>query len=441
MAWYEETVFYHIYPLGILGAPEYNDFGQPIHRLPELKPWIKHMKSSGFTALYLGPCFSSGSHGYDIADYRRIDERLGDNDDLKELVRCCHEEGIRVILDGVFNHTGRDFFAFRDLLENHENSRFRDWYCNVDFWGNNSYDDGFSYENWGGHDLLPKLKLHNHEVKEYHKETIRFWVREFDIDGLRLDAADVLDFDFMRELRGLAGSLKEGFWLMGEVIHGEYSRWVNHETLHSVTDYALHKALYSGHNDHNYFEIAHTFKRQNDMGLGNAKLYHFVDNHDVERIITKLNDKRLFLPVHVLLYSLPGIPSVYYGSEFGIEGKKEIGTDASLRPALVLDEFSYDNEYYQIIKKLNAIHNRETDLRYGDYRELQLTTTKYAFSRGDVLITVTNGESEESFDIEASGSYIGALSERELVSDQGRLQFVMEGCSGEIWIPAERRWQ
>ena len=441
MAWYEEAVFYHIYPLGLLGAPEYNDHSQQVHRLPELKAWIGHMKASGFTALYLGPCFSSGSHGYDVADYRRVDERLGDNEDLKELVRCCHEEGMHVILDGVFNHTGRDFFAFRDLKEYRENSRFRDWYLNVNFWGNNSFNDGFSYENWGGYDLLPKLNVYNPEVKEYHKETIRFWVQEFDIDGLRLDAADVLDFGFMRELRGLAGSLKDDFWLMGEVIHGEYSRWVNHETLHSVTDYALHKALYSGHNDHNFFEIAHTYKRQRDMGLGDAHLYHFVDNHDVERIITKLRDKRHFLPVHVLLYTLPGIPSVYYGSEFGTEGRKERGSDASLRPALTIDGISYDNQYYQIIRALNHVHKKESALWYGDYRELQLTTTKYAFSRSDVLVTVTNGDNEEYFDIEASGSYVGALSGRELASDEGRLQFAMEGCSGEIWIPSERSRQ
>ena len=158
----------------------------------------------------------------------------------------------------------------------------------------------------------------------------------------------------------------------------------------------------------------------------------------MERIITKLRDKRHYLPVHILLYTLPGIPSVYYGSEFGIEGRKEQGSDASLRPALTVEDLPYDNEYYQIIKKLNYIHNTEADLWYGDYRELQLTTTKYAFSRGDVLITVTNGESEEFFDIMVSGSYVGALSGRELVSDQGRLQFAMEGCSGEIWIPSAR---
>ena len=112
---------------------------------------------------------------------------------------------------------------------------------------------------------------------------IRFWVSEFDVDGIRLDAADVLDFDFMRALRRTAAEVKEDFWLMGEVIHGDYSRWVNGETLHSVTNYALHKALYSGHNDHNYFEIAHTVKYLQNMG--NLDLYNFVDNHDVELFI------------------------------------------------------------------------------------------------------------------------------------------------------------
>ena len=358
MAWYEEAVFYHIYPLGLLGAPEHNDHSGTVHRIPELKKWVDHMKNCGFTALYFGPCFSSGLHGYDTSDYRTVDERLGDNEDLKELVRYCHQNGIRVILDGVFNHTGREFFAFRDLKEKREGSPYRNWYCNVNFWGNNSYNDGLSYDNWGGHDLLPKLNMHEPEVRNYHFDTVRFWVSEFDIDGLRLDAADVLDQGFMRDLRGLADSIKEDFWLMGEVIHGEYGRWVNERTLHSVTNYALHKALYSAHNDHNYFEIAHTIRRQRDMGLGDSvHLYDFADNHDVERIMTKLRDKRHFLPVHVLLYTLPGIPSVYYGSEFGIEGRKERGSDASLRPALSLDELSAgDNASLQIIKALGQIY-------------------------------------------------------------------------------------
>ena len=437
MSWYDEAVFYHIYPLGLSGAPVQNDYGEPVHRLASLIPWIEHIRETGCNALYIGPLFQSVGHGYETTDYRTVDSRLGTNEDLKEYVRICHENGIRVILDGVFNHTGRDFFAFRDLQENRENSRFRDWYCNVNFCGDNEYGDGFSYDNWGGYNLLVKLNQRNPEVRDYILDTVRFWVSEFDIDGLRLDAADVLDFDFMKALRGLADSVKEDFWLMGEVIHGEYSRWANDNTLHSVTNYHLHKALYSAHNDHNYFEIAHTVKRQEDMGLRGLMLYNFVDNHDVERIWTRLRDKRHFTPVHILLYTLPGIPSVYYGSEYGIEGRKERGSDASLRPELHLEQLE-DNACYELVRALGKIHQEEKALIYGDYRELQLTTTQYAFARGDVLVCVNNSDSDAYFDLPGEGSYRGALLGGRATAENGRLNISIAGCSGEIWIPETR---
>ena len=437
MAWYEEAVFYHIYPLGLTGAPRQNEYKEPVHRLNTLVPWIGHMKEMGCTGLYIGPLFESVGHGYETTDYRKLDSRLGTNEDLKEFVRRCHEAGIRVILDGVFNHTGRDFFAFRDIREHRENSRYIDWYSNVNFWGNNEYNDGFSYDNWGGYNLLAKLNLRNPEVRDYLLDTVRFWVSEFDIDGLRLDAADVLDFDFMRSLRALAGEIRPDFWLMGEVIHGEYSRWVNENTLHSVTNYHLHKALYSGHNDHNYFEIAHTVRRQMDMGIGqNVRLYSFVDNHDVERIHTKLRDKAHFLPVHVLLYTLPGIPSIYYGSEFGIEGRKERHSDASLRPCLDLVEMTRTkNPCLELITALGKIHRQESALWYGDYKELQLTTTQYAFARGDLIIAVNNDSHPACFDVAAEGSYVGALFGQKVSAEQGRLRFELTGNGAEILIP------
>ena len=216
MTWYEEARFYHIYPLGLLGAPATNDYGEPESRLKELDSWIDHLKHLHFNALYIGPLFESGSHGYDTTDYKKVDTRLGTNEDLKEFVEKCHDAGIRVILDGVFNHTGRDFFAFKDLQKNRESSPYRDWYCNVNFSGNNEYNDGFSYENWGGFNLLVKLNQYNQAVKDYVEEVIRFWVSEFDIDGLRLDAADVLNFDYMKHLRYVANTVdKEDFYLMG----------------------------------------------------------------------------------------------------------------------------------------------------------------------------------------------------------------------------------
>ena len=402
MAWYDEARFYHIYPLGLTGAPKKNEYGEPVHRLSTLIPWIKHIKKTGFNAIYIGPLFESVGHGYETTDYKKLDSRLGTNEDLAHFVAECHKEDIKVIFDGVFNHTGRDFFAFKDIKEKREGSQYRDWYCNVNFGGNNEYNDGFSYENWGGYNLLVKLNQKNPVVKNYICDVIRFWVSEFDVDGIRLDAADVLDFDFMKELRRTANTVKPDFWLMGEVIHGDYSRWVNGETLHSVTNYVLHKALYSGHNDHNYFEIAHTVKRLYEMG-GNKpdglKLYNFVDNHDVERIINKLNNKAFFVPVHILMYTLPGVPSVYYGSEFGIEGKKEKFSDDSLRPALSLSDFAdahENNPYTRIITALGKIRACTPALSYGDYKELRLTNRQYAFARNyngtQVIIAVNNDD-------------------------------------------------
>lgn len=449
MAWYDEAIFYHIYPLGLCGAPTENPYGEPVHRLNDLIPWIGHIREIGCNAIYIGPLFESVGHGYETTDYKKLDSRLGDNKDLAHFVSECHENGIRVILDGVFNHTGRDFFAFKDIQNNRENSQYKDWYCNVNFGGNNEYNDGFSYENWGGYNLLVKLNQHNPAVRDYICDVIRFWVSEFDIDGIRLDAADVLDFEYMKALRHVANEVKPEFWLMGEVIHGDYTRWVNEGTLHSVTNYHLHKALYSGHNDHNFFEIAHTVKRLYEMG-GNRpdglKLYNFVDNHDVERIYTKLTNKAHFTPVHVLLYTLPGVPSIYYGSEFAIEGKKESHSDASLRPALSLADYKdavKENPYTRLIARLGAVRKETKALSYGDYKELTLTNRQYAFSRNldgeSVVVTVNNDDSDFVMTVPVGNAenYIGALSGEKVSVVNGTIAVNVRACSGEIWLPCQ----
>lgn len=445
MSWYNEAIFYHIYPLGLTGAPAQNDYGAPAHRLNTLLPWIDHIQKIGCTALYIGPLFESVGHGYETTDYKKLDSRLGTNEDLTNFVAACHEKGIRVIFDGVFNHTGRDFFAFKDIQEHRERSRYVNWYCNVNFCGNTEYNDGFSYENWGGYNLLVKLNQRNPEVQNYICDVIRFWVSEFDIDGIRLDAADVLDFDFMHALRRTADEVKEDFWLMGEVIHGDYSRWVNGDTLHSVTNYALHKALYSGHNDHNYFEIAHTVKYLQNMG--DLDLYNFVDNHDVERIYTKLSNKAHFAPIHILLYTLPGIPSIYYGSEFGIEGKKEKFSDASLRPALDLDNYKNavtENPCTALIAALGKIRQATPGLSYGSYNELMLTNRQYAFARDldnvRVIVTVNNDDNAAGMNLPVgnTAAYIGALSGKRAEVQGGRINVTIPANSGEIWIPEEQ---
>ena len=447
MAWYDEAVFYHIYPLGLTDAPKQNSYGEPEHRLNTLLPWIDHIKEIGCNAIYIGPLFESVGHGYETTDYKKLDSRLGTNEDLTNFVAECHKKGLKVIFDGVFNHTGRDFFAFKDIQKNRENSPYKDWYCNVNFSGNNEYNDGFSYENWGGYNLLVKLNQHNPAVKDYICDVIRFWVSEFDVDGIRLDAADVLDFNYMQCLRQVANEVKPDFWLMGEVIHGDYNRWVNEGTLHSVTNYHLHKALYSGHNDHNFFEIAHTVKRLYEMG-GNRpeglKLYNFVDNHDVERIYTKLTNKAHFTPVHILLYTLPGVPSIYYGSEFGIEGKKERNSDDSLRPALNLSDYKdavATNSCTSLVAALGKIRQATKALSYGDYKELMLTNRQYAFSRNyegtSVVVTVNNDDSDFVMTVPAGSctEYIGALSGQKVSVTNGTICVNVKANSGDIWIP------
>ena len=449
MAWYDQAVFYHIYPIGLTDAPKQNPYTEPEHRLNTLLPWISHIKKIGCNALYIGPLFESVGHGYETTDYKKLDSRLGTNDDLTNFVKECHKQEIKVIFDGVFNHVGRDFFAFKDLKQNREHSPYTGWFCNVNFYGNNEYNDGFCYDNWGGHNLLVKLNQKNPAVRDYICDVIRFWVEEFDIDGIRLDAADVLDFEYMQAMRRVANEVKEDFWLMGEVIHGDYSRWANENTLHSVTNYQLHKALYSGHNDHNYFEIAHTIKYLSDKGLnqpGGLKLYNFVDNHDVERIYTKLQVKKHFIPVHILMYTLPGIPSVYYGSEFAIEGKKEYGSDYSLRPALSLADYAdavEKNEYTKLIASLGTIRQKTKVLSCGDYKQLLLTNRQFAFSRNSgewsVIVAVNNDDNASDLRIPAgnTGEYIGALSGKKVTVQDGHISFSLPGNSGEIWMPAD----
>lgn len=389
--WYEKAVFYHMYPLGMTGAPHDNTDDTVVNRFEELDRWVPHMQELGCNAVYIGPLFESSSHGYDTRDYKLVDRRLGDNDSFIQFVKLCHDAGIKVVVDGVFNHTGREFFAFRDIQKNREGSPYCGWYRGVNFGWNSPFNDGFGYDAWQGHFELPCLNLQNPEVKQYLFDAIQFWVDTFDIDGIRLDCANVLDFQFMAELRTQTGRMKEDFWLMGEVIHGDYSRWMNDGMLHSVTNYELHKSLYSGLNDHNFFEIAHNVRRLEAIG---TKLYTFLDNHDENRIASKLT-KKAHLPLsYLLLYTLPGIPSIYYGGEWGVEGMRTRNSDTMLRPCITMAEGdALRCELTEQIARLGHVHDSEEAFHAGRYQELLLTNRQFAFARHgahSVVITAAN---------------------------------------------------
>jgi glycosidase len=384
----EDRIFYHIYPLGFCGAPEKNDFASPpAGGLRAIAEHIPRLLELGINALYLGPLFESSTHGYDTRDYYQVDRRLGTKGDLQDLVRSCHEAGIAVILDAVFNHTGRDFFAFQDLRERGPDSAYRDWFASVDFSGQSPCGDPFRYEGWQGCYDLVKLNGHSGEVRDYLLEVMGFWIREFDIDGLRLDAADLLLPDFMDALYLRGNSLKEHFWLMGEVVAGDYRHWVREGRLHSLTNYELYKGLWSSFNDRNFFELAWTLNRQSGPGglYRGLKLYNFAENHDVTRLASILKKEAHLYPLYGLLFTIPGIPSIYYGGELGLRGERAPRSDRALRPAW---NFPPENRprgdreaLTRAIRNFIALRKNNPVLQRGTYRELFTAHEQFAFIR------------------------------------------------------------
>ncbi|MGN1340054.1 MAG: alpha-amylase family glycosyl hydrolase [Oscillospiraceae bacterium] len=413
MKWFENAVFYHIYPIGYFGCPRQNDFqSEPTHKILRVIDDIPHIKELGCNAIYFGPVFESSAHGYDTADYTKIDRRLGTNEDFRKVCDALHENGIRVVLDGVFNHVGRDFGAFKDVREHKLGSAKKDWFHVRE--GNSCYNDGFFYEGWEGHYELVKLNLYNPEVKQYLKDVITGWRNEFGIDGLRLDVAYCLDLNFLKELHGHCKWLSEDFFLLGETLHGDYNKWMNPEMLDSVTNYECYKGLFSSFNDMNMFEIAHSIQRQ--FGSENWCLYKgkhpytFVDNHDVNRIATMLKYKEHLPVIYTLLFMMPGIPSVYYGSEFGVEGDKSCGGDDMLRPEFDREQMRDAGlcDLTAHIRALADIVKAHPAAADGDYKQVQLTNRQYAFQRscnGDSLLTVINADDKPfTYNLSMSGT-------------------------------------
>lgn len=377
--WAYENVFYQIYPLGFCGAPFEND-GVLEHRILKVNDWIPHIEKLGANAIYFSPVFESDTHGYNTRDYSKIDTRLGTNEDFQSVCKNLHKAGIKVVLDGVFNHVGRGFWAFQDVLEKRWDSPYKDWF-HISFDGNSNYNDGLWYEGWEGNYDLVKLNLRNEDVIQHIFSCIKGWVEEFDIDGLRLDVAYCLDHDFLRRLRSFCDGLKPDFFLVGETLHGDYNQWMNDSMLHSVTNYECYKGLYSSFNSMNMFEINHSLLRQ--FGPDNWTLYKgkhllsFVDNHDVTRVASILSNENHLPLIYALAFGMPGIPCVYYGSEWGAKARKEEG-DPALRACFEKPEW---NDLTTFISKLAEAKKHSNALNYGDFRSVLLTNRQCIFER------------------------------------------------------------
>jgi len=423
--WYEDAVIYHIYTLSLAGAPFRNDYALLEHKLAEIEKWIPHIRGMGFNTVLFSPVFKARTHGYDVTDYFEIDNRIGTNDEFKSLVKKFHDNGIRVLLDSVFNHCGRDFFAFRSLRQN--NREFAGWFKGVDFTKQSPMGDPFTYDTWSGYYELPKFNLQNTVVKNYLFAAARFWIDNFDIDGMRLDAADVIDFDFMAEMRGITEEKKRDFWLMGEVVHGDYSKWVNTSTLHSVTNYVLYKSLISSHNDKNLYELAYCIK--NSVPDNGLPLNSFLDNHDLPRIASNVSHPAYLNTLYALLFTLPGIPSVYYGSEWEIKGIKENGSDHALRPYIDIENRSvYSTWLTGHISKLISLRQKENALKYGNYKHIYLEYNRpFVFERSleneRILVAVNIADNDETINLSAhSNSGFFDLLQEERINNARHIQ-------------------
>ena len=435
--WYENTLVYHIYPLGFCGAPKFNEGGEVVYRLDKVISWIPHLKEMNVGAVYFGPVFESAEHGYDTTDYKIIDRRLGDNASFKKICGALHEAGIKIILDGVFNHVGRNFPGFKDVQERGSNSEYCSWFKNLNPGGKSPYGDNFSYEGWQGHYNLVKLNLRNNTVCDYLLDVVNFWINEFDVDGIRFDAADCIEFDFFTRVRSFAKSKKSDFWLMGEIIHGDYKRWANPQMLDSVTNYECYKGIFSSHNDKNYFEINYSINRQTGNGgiYKDITLYTFVDNHDVNRLASALTNTAHLKNCYTLLYTMPGVPSVYYGSEYGIKGAKANNSDDNLRPDLDLKELGAlggeNAEIYRHIINLGKVRALYPAIGRGEFVTVLILNRQMLFMRRfgheTVYIALNLDDREFRFEFDS----------REQVSDVlGGLPVECNGNRASVNVPA-----
>ena len=397
--WFDEAVVYQIYPLGLCGVlneERSSDDSVVGHSILEVKDWISHIKKLGATCVLFNPLMESDYHGYDTRDYYTLDRRLGTNDDLKEVCDAIHEAGLKILFDGVFNHVGRGFWAFKDVQEKKWDSPYCSWF-HLSFDGNTEYNDGFWYEGWEVHNELVKLNLDNPDVRQHQFDAIKQWTDLYGIDGLRLDVAYCLSDFYLKELRRFTSTLKEDFVLMGETLHGDYNMYMNDEKCHSVTNYECYKGLHSSFNSMNLFEIMYSLKRQfgpEPWTLYRGKhLLSFVDNHDVSRIASVLQEPRHLPLIYALMFAMPGIPCIYYGSEWGAKGEKRDG-DPALRVSFDAPQFNALSEWISVLAR---IKRQSAALCYGDFHDVLITNRQCVFARRseeECVWTLINADSE-----------------------------------------------
>ncbi|TDC63000.1 DUF3459 domain-containing protein [Actinomadura sp. GC306] len=394
MRWPDHVIWWHAYPLGFVGAVPGGDGPDgtpPEPRLGRLHGWLDHLVELGCNGLALGPVFASETHGYDTVDHYRVDPRLGGEDDLQRLLDEAKQKGVRVLLDGVFNHVGRSFAPFADVAAKGDESPYRKWF----------HADLRTFE---GHDRLVTLNHTEPEVAAYVTDVMTHWL-ERGIDGWRLDAAYAVPPEFWRTVIDRVRARFPDAWFVGEVIHGDYAKVVDQSGFDSVTQYELWKAIWSSLNDRNFYELAHALGRHDEM-LDTFVPQTFLGNHDVTRIASRLDDERRLAHALVILMTIGGVPSIYAGDEFAFQGIKEEreGGDDAIRPAFPArpnETPGYGQANHRLHQELIGLRRRHPWLVHARTTVATLTNTalSYIVVHGDQRLAVVLNLDDEPAEV------------------------------------------
>ena len=377
----EHAVWWHIYPLGFVGAErEAAECPELQHRLTKITGWMDYAVNLGVSGLLLAPIFASSTHGYDTIDHFEIDRRLGDNADFDALVGEAKRRGLRLILDGVFNHVGRDFPAFQRAIAGGPQAAEAKWFRLT--WPEPGKGGEPDYATFEGHRQLVALNHAEPEVVAYVIKVMNHWL-DRGADGWRLDAAYAVPRPFWRQVLREVRTQHPDAYVFGEVIHGDYAAFVHDTGVDAVTQYELWKAIWSSLNSGNLFELAWALKRHNAF-LDSFVPQTFVGNHDVTRIASQLKDDRHVAHALAILMTCGGTPSIYYGDEQAFRGIKEnrAGGDDAIRPAFPaspaeLAPFGWP--VYRLHQQLIGLRRRHPWLHRAQSRVVEIHNTDLLF--------------------------------------------------------------
>ena len=431
MAWYDGAIFYHILPGGMF--PEAQVEKSSFLRLEE---HLSYLKVLGVDAVILGPLFSEDPLCYGAKDFTKINPALGTEEELCHYINLAHSMGLRVVFDEAVLFSSRAFFAFQDLLEKGEKSPYKTWYKDVDFTERAESGDAFSYSSWKELENYPLFNFDDEDLRMYIVERIKEWISRYDIDGIRLAHCPSMDIHFQKSLRYFTGQMKPEFFLLGDNKQGELARYINVETLQSVCNYDVYRAIVKAFNEKNFYELVSGLGKNPELLLQSNT---FLENPRTDRIATVLKDRRNLYAAYTALFALPGRVALYYGAEYGLSGTKEEDEDALLSPSFTKAEYTPD-AFTSYIAKLAEIHGKNSELQNGGYKEIYLDHRLYAFLRTDEnsgVLAVLNNDSMDQFihlhiPFRARLAFDLVNQDEVEIGDDGRLRVFCPAHSGRL---------